>query len=85
MFEGDSADTFAGKISLVSMGAERRVSHAQTRERGPPSAVAEIFKLGNWPPLAMLEDKVQSFVKNYYFLPREMLAFYIHRNISIVQ
>ena len=26
---------------LVSMGAERRVSHAQTRERGPPSALEE--------------------------------------------
>ena len=36
MFEG------AGKFPLVSMGAERRVSRAQTRERGPPSALAEI-------------------------------------------
>ena len=33
MFEGDSADMWAG----------RRVSLAQTRERGPPSALAEIF------------------------------------------
>ena len=37
MFEG------AGKFPLVSMGAERRVSRAQTRERGPPSALAEIL------------------------------------------
>ena len=42
MFEGDSADTCAGNFSLMSMGAERRVSHAQTRRRGPPSAPAEI-------------------------------------------
>ena len=34
MFEGDSADTCTGKFSLTSMGAERRVSRAQTRERG---------------------------------------------------
>ena len=43
MFEGDFADMYAGKFPLVSMGAERRVSRAQTRERGPPSALAEIF------------------------------------------
>ena len=35
MFEGDSADTCAGKFPLTSMGAERWVSRAQTRERGP--------------------------------------------------
>ena len=35
MFEGDSADTCAGKFPLTSMGAERRVSRGQTRERGP--------------------------------------------------
>ena len=45
MFEGDSADTWAGKIPRVSMGAERRVSRAQTRERGPPSALAEFYFL----------------------------------------
>ena len=42
MIEGDSADMCAGKNPLVSMGGERRVSRAQTRERGPPSALAEI-------------------------------------------
>ena len=42
MFEGDSADMCAGKFPLMSMGAERRVSCAQTREREPPSALAEI-------------------------------------------
>ena len=64
MFEGDSADTCAGKFQLVPMGgraedlacadpgasggsymrrpgSERRVLRAQTRERGPPSALAE--------------------------------------------
>ena len=36
MFEGDSAaDMCAGKFMLVLMGAERRVSRAQTQERGP--------------------------------------------------
>ena len=35
MFEGDSADTCARKFPLTSMGAEWRVSRAQTRERGP--------------------------------------------------
>ena len=43
MFEGDSADTWAGKFSLLTMGAERRVSRAQTRERGPPSALVEFI------------------------------------------
>jgi hypothetical protein len=38
--KGHSADTGAGKFPLVSMGAEQRVSRAQTRERGPPSALA---------------------------------------------
>ena len=41
MFEGDSADTCGGKFPLVSMGAEQRVYHAQTREQGPPSAPAD--------------------------------------------
>ena len=35
MFEGDSADTCAGKFPFTSMGADWRISHAQTRERGP--------------------------------------------------
>ena len=35
MFEGDYADTGAGKFPLTSMGAEQRVSRTQTRERGP--------------------------------------------------
>jgi hypothetical protein len=45
MFEGDSVDMCARKFLLVSMGAERRVSRAQNRERGPPWALAEIFKI----------------------------------------
>ena len=43
MSEGDSADTYAGQIPLVPRGAERRVPRARTRERGPPSALAEIL------------------------------------------
>ena len=42
-FKGDFADTCADKFPLVWIGAERRVSRAQTRERGPPSAIAEIY------------------------------------------
>ena len=45
MFEGDSADTCAGKFPLVSMEAEGMVLCAQTRERGPPSALAELYLL----------------------------------------
>ena len=41
--EIDSADTRAGKFPLASMGAERSVPRARTWERGPPSALAEIF------------------------------------------
>ena len=41
MFE----DMCAGKFLLVLMGAVQRVSHAQTRERGPPSALAKILLL----------------------------------------
>ena len=36
MFKGDSEDTCAGKFSIVPMGG-------QTRERGPPSALLEIY------------------------------------------
>ena len=43
MFEGDSADTCGGKFPLVLMGTERRVLRAQTREQGPPSALADFF------------------------------------------
>ena len=39
--KGHSADTGAGKFPLVSMGG--RAEGLQTRERGPPSALAEIF------------------------------------------
>ena len=47
MFEGDSADTYGGKFSLISLGAEQRVSRAQTWKRGPPSARVEIMSLFN--------------------------------------
>ena len=43
MFEDDYADTCAGKFPLMSMAAERRVLRAQTLEREPLSALAEIF------------------------------------------
>ena len=60
MFEGDSADMCAGKFPLVSMGAERRVLRAQTRERGPPSALAEFFMILfvlNWMSTKVNQDK----------------------------
>ena len=38
MFEGDYADMCGRKFPLVSMGGR-----AETRERGPPSALAEIL------------------------------------------
>ena len=41
MYEDNSADTCAEKFPLTPIGAERRVPRAQTRERGPPSALAE--------------------------------------------
>ena len=44
MFEGDSADMCAENFRSCRWGAERRVSRAQTRERGPPSARAEFSK-----------------------------------------
>ena len=42
MFEGDSADTSALKFLVVSIGGR---AEGQTRERGPPSALAEIFSI----------------------------------------
>ena len=42
MFEGDSADTYGGKFCSRRWGAEQKVWRAQTRERGPPSARADI-------------------------------------------
>jgi hypothetical protein len=41
MFEGDSADKFAGKFLLVSMGGGAEGLASQIRERGPPSALVE--------------------------------------------
>ena len=42
MFEGDSADTCAGKFPLVSMGGRADRQACADGERGPPSARAEI-------------------------------------------
>ena len=43
MFEGDSADTCAGKFPLVSMGGRADRQACADGERGPPSAQAEFF------------------------------------------
>ena len=43
MFEGDSADTCAGKFPLVSMGGRADRQACADGERRPPSALAEIF------------------------------------------
>jgi hypothetical protein len=42
VFEGDSADTCAGKFPLVSMGGRGNGQACADGERGPPSARAEI-------------------------------------------
>ena len=41
--EGHSADTGAGKFPLVSMGGRAEGLACADGERGPPSALAEIF------------------------------------------
>ena len=43
LFEGDSADTCAGKFPLVSMGGRADRQACADGERGPPSALAEFF------------------------------------------
>jgi hypothetical protein len=43
MFKGDSADTCAGKLLLVSMGGRANGQACADGERGPPSARAEIW------------------------------------------
>ena len=43
MIEGYSADTGAGKFPLVSMGGRADRQACADGERGPPSALAEIF------------------------------------------
>jgi hypothetical protein len=40
---GDSADTCAGNLALVSMGGRAEGLHAQTKEQGPPLAQAEML------------------------------------------
>ena len=45
MFEGDYAEMRGRKNLLISMEAKPRVSHAQTRERGPPLALAGTFMI----------------------------------------
>ena len=47
MFEGDSADTCGEKFPLTSMGAERWVSRAQTREREPHRRERKLFDMIN--------------------------------------
>jgi hypothetical protein len=42
VFEGDSADTCAGKFPLVLMGGRANSQAYADGERGPPSARAEI-------------------------------------------
>ena len=60
MFEVDSADMCAGKFLLLSKVAEQRVSRAQTQERGPPSALAEILyptlmlQLAQWQEIQLI-------------------------------
>ena len=43
VFEGDSADMWAGKFPLLSMGGRANGKAPADGERGPPSARAEIF------------------------------------------
>jgi hypothetical protein len=43
VFEGNSADTCAGKFPLVSMGGQVNGHACADGERGPPSARAEIL------------------------------------------
>jgi hypothetical protein len=43
VFKGDSADTFAGKFPLVSMGGRANGRACADGERGPPSARAEFY------------------------------------------
>jgi hypothetical protein len=45
VFEGDSADTCAGKFSLVSMGGRANGQACAESELGPPSARAELVKV----------------------------------------
>ena len=52
MSEGDSADMCAGKFPLVSMGGRAEGLCAQTRERGPPSSLAEICTLFSCPDIS---------------------------------
>ena len=49
VFEGDSADTCAGKFPLVLMGGRANSQACADGERGPPSARAEISPVNyNW-------------------------------------
>jgi hypothetical protein len=47
VFKGDSADMYAGKFPLVSMGGRADHQACADGERGPPSARAEILSLAN--------------------------------------
>jgi hypothetical protein len=42
VFRGDSADMYAGKCPLMSMGGRAKGQACADGERGPPSARAEI-------------------------------------------
>ena len=47
----------------VDGGAKRRVSHAQTRERGPPSALVEFFVIV---VVLLLLKSTPSRIENHY-------------------
>ena len=66
MFEGDSAETCAGKFSLMSMVAERRVSRAQTRERGPHRRERKFLYVPPFLKKISVLEKEDYFLAEYY-------------------
>ena len=61
VFEGDSADTCAGKFLLVSMGGRANGQACADGERGPPSARAEILYIAFKPEGASLNLRSKIF------------------------
>ena len=55
VFKGDSADTWAGKSPLVSMGGRANGQACADGERGPPSARAEILSVF-WADIPLIES-----------------------------
>ena len=67
MFQGEYADMCAEKFPLTWMGGQAEGLLEQTRERGPPSAWAEIYKFNTLNVATPAQDRTTTEFCQYLF------------------